>query len=314
MIPISQKMIIDTDTGVDDAIAIMMALASQETEILAITTVTGNTDVNQVNQNVPLLLDNLQKNIPIYPGAPLPLTGKKLSLFGLMGDDGLGNASRQMKKTNQNSLSSEYAALALTRIARETDTPFTLVALGPLTNLALACKLDPQFASNINKLVVMGGAIEAKGNASEVAEFNFLADPEAAAVVFNAGFADLWVVSWEMALNNLLLWQDYEAILAHPTKATKILELMTRHTIGILKDSMGLPGMPMADPVAMAVALQPEIVTKAPFVPASIETRGALGRGLIAIDWYNQTQKKPNAHVVTEINYQKFLELLEYSF
>ena len=308
-------MIIDTDAGIDDAIALMMALTHPEVEVLAITTVTGNVGVERVTSNVGLVLDVLKRGVPIYQGSSLPLIDEPVPSETLMGEDGLGNASRDLPDP-RHTISVEPAALALIRLSSKAqkEAPFTLVAVGPLTNLALAIRLDPTFASRVPRLVIMGGAMEAKGNATPVAEFNFYADAEAAVIVMEAGFPEIWVLPWETSLNNLLLWPDHQAITQIKSPQAAFFTRITAHLIAILKDDFGLPGMPLPDPLAMAVALNPDIAKQAHHVPVAVETGGRLSRGLMAVDWHHVLNKAPNAHIVSEVDFDAVQSLLHSCF
>jgi purine nucleosidase len=306
-----QRLIIDTDAGIDDAIALMIALSRPDVHVLGISTVTGNVAVDQVTNNVLKILDHMRKDILVYKGAPLPIVSKPIPVSDLMGVDGLGNAYDDLPFTGRTA-SSEPGALALIRLVHEAKTKgdFTLVALGPLTNLALAIRIDPTFARNVPRLVIMGGAMHAQGNITASAEFNFYADPEAATIVFEAGFSDLWVLPWETAVKYLHLWDDYEAMSNLGTANSEFYRMITAHISSILKEGMGLPGMPLPDPLAMAVALNPGAATKTDHVPVSVEVTGEIGRGLMAIDWYRSVKSEPNAHVISEVDFKFVLKLL----
>lgn len=306
------RLIIDTDAGVDDAHAIMMALTHPKVSIAGITTLSGNVSEDQVTRNVCLLLDLMDmKDIPVFRGAKTPLLAQLEPSTSLMGEDGFGNYSGMLPATKRKA-EDEYAALALIRLAKETakQGPFTLVALGPLTNIALAVRLDPEFASLVPRLVIMGGTSAAKGNASAVSEFNFYNDPEAAAIVFIAGFADLWVVPWETAVDNLLLWPQFDALCNMETPQSDIFKNIMAFFSRTLKDVYKFPGMPLPDQLAMALVLDETLVTESHFVPVSIETAGKLSRGLMAIDWYSIGQDAPNTHVVTKMDFHRVLELI----
>jgi purine nucleosidase len=306
------RLIIDTDAGVDDAHAILMALTHPNVSISGITTLSGNVSEDQVTRNVCLLLDLMERDIPIFRGAKIPLLSVLELSTSLMGEDGFGNYSSELPPTKRK-VGDEYAALALIRMAKEAAKlgPFTLVALGPLTNIALAVRLDPEFASIVPRLVIMGGTNAAKGNASAVAEFNFYNDPEAAAIVFLAGFANLWVVPWECAVDNLLLWPQFDALSNMETLQSDIFKNIMAYFSGTLKDVYKFPGMPLPDQLAMALVLDENLVTESHFVPVSIETAGKLSRGLMAIDWYFKGLHAPNAHVVTKMDFDRVLELIK---
>ena len=302
------SIIIDTDTGVDDAVAIIMAVASPVT-INAITTVAGNTNVEQVTQNVGQLLSALKTDIPVYKGAVSPLFGTPPHLGGLMGEDGLGNASAYLSPPLRPP-EPDHAAIALTHLVRQNPASTTLVALGPLTNIALALKLDPGFAQHVSRLVIMGGAVDAKGNTTPAAEFNTLCDPEAAAIVLRAGFNEIVIVPWEASTRYMIPWDDIESMASLGTPNSNLFAKLNHHTSQNLKEAFNLPGIPFPDPLAMAVVLDPSICTHAVAAPVMVETSGTIGRGLMAVDWYQTTGQSANAEVVLEVDFEAYKQLL----
>ena len=304
------SVIIDTDAGVDDAIAILMALKHQHTQVLAITTVNGIVSVDQVFNNVCLVLDQVNGDIPVYKGCDRPLFGAQLGSESIHGDDGLGGASAKYPPS-QRQVGEEHAALALIRLAREQVENFTLLTLGPLTNLALAVRLDADFVKNVPRLVVMGGAIEARGNASPTAEYNIFADPEAAAIVFEAGFPEIWLLSWETTLKYPLSWGQYDRYVNSGSSMGTFFRAITNLTAEVLKEGLGFPGFLLPDPLAAAVALNPQVVFQAPYLPVSLVTNGDQVRGMTSVDWMNQTGKPANVHIVTEMDETLVFKMLD---
>lgn len=299
--------IIDTDCGVDDAIALLMALSSSDVDLAAITTVAGNTSIENVTRNVCLTLDVGGRDVPVYQGCSQPLIGDLPGIGGLMGSDGLGNASAGLPPTRRKS-EPEHAALALIQLSRQLPQPLTLVALGPLTNLALAIRLDPDFVHRISRLVLMGGAMYAQGNASPTAEFNFFADPEAAKIVLEAGFADLWVLPWETSVAQVLPWQEYDDLTGLTTPRAAFFRSITAQVRNTLESFFHLTGMPLPDPLAMAVALDKRVASESVFLPATVETAAGLGRGLMALEWF--PQHTPNIHLVKHVDFALVLSML----
>ena len=187
-----QKLIIDTDPGIDDALALLLALAAKdELDVTAITTVNGNVGVDQVTENVFRILDVAgRSDIPVYKGNGKPLMRENDNCEEFHGDDGLGNLGF---KEVPGTVKEESAVDFLIRKVREEKGEITLVPIGPLTNIAQAVQKDPEFARNVKEVVIMGGA-EHGGNMSPCAEFNFWTDPEAAKIVFQAGFERVTMV------------------------------------------------------------------------------------------------------------------------
>jgi purine nucleosidase len=307
--PPLSSLIIDTDAGVDDAIAIMMALKHPNTQVVGITTVNGNVNVDQVTDNVCLILDQVNGEVPVYKGCHRPLFAAQSSAESIHGSDGLGDVSVKYLPT-QRKPEMEHAALALIRFAREHAGNFTLLTLGPLTNLALAIRIDPNIVDNIPRLVVMGGAVEGRGNATPSAEFNIFADPEAAAIVFEAGFSEIWLLSWETTLKYPLFWEQYERLVSHAAPIGEFFRDISAFTAQALREGFGAPGFLLPDPLAAAVALAPEIVFEAPYLPVSVVTNGKQARGMTSVDWVNQTGEPANVHVVTALNDASVFDML----
>lgn len=306
-----QNIIIDTDVGVDDAWALMMVLS--RVEALAITTVHGNVDVDQATRNACLILDLMDSQAPLYRGASGPLMGaRKISSVELMMADGLGGYSAQLPPSTRN-IENQPAALALVQLARQRPREVTLLALGPLTNLALALRLDEGFAGNIKRLVVMGGAVEGHGNTSAVAEFNIFADPEAAQVVFSAGFTDAWLLPWETSLRNPLAWEEYELLKQLPSPRARFAVGAMESLAVILKEKFGAPGLILPDPLAAALCLEPGLARQATVAPLAVETVGEVGRGLTAVNWGAGPQNGNTVRVVREIDTAGAFALLKNS-
>ena len=169
------KLVIDTDAGVDDAQAIMLALADSAVELLGITTLTGNVHIRQVNPNVLTILEIMNRAVPVYAGIDRPLVQEWEDAAEFHGGDGLGNFQDRPALTR--SLEAEHAVPALLRLSREHAGDLTLIALGPLTNIAAAVRLDPDFPARVKNFVFMGGTIAAHGNTPIVtAEYNIFTD------------------------------------------------------------------------------------------------------------------------------------------
>ena len=205
------RLIIDTDAGVDDAQALMLALRHPGVQVEAITTVCGNVGVDQVIANVFTTLDVMNADVPVYRGASEPLVSD-WSAEAWHGDDGLGNLRSRPPSKRQ--VEPEQAALALIRLANAHPGELTLVALAPMTNLALAIRLDPTFPSKIKEFIFMGGAHSAIGNTQNVtAEWNIYCDPEAAYITLKA-FPQARMISWEATLEHPFTWEQYDELAA----------------------------------------------------------------------------------------------------
>ncbi len=300
------KMIIDTDAGVDDAHALLLALTHPNCDVIAITTVTGNVQIDQVNLNVASVLAAVDQQVPIYAGAAQPLLEVWEDAKFFHGQDGLGDWARRPQVEPQ--LESEHAVSALIRLAREHAGDLTLVALAPLTNLALAVRRDPSFAQNISHLVIMGGAVNGMGNSSRLAaEYNFAADPEAAQIVLGS-FPHCTLVGWEATLDYPLLWADYERITSKRTAGATFFKGITTNTVKMLR-GRGFTGLLIPDPLAMAVALEPTLITTAETRYVTVEVGGTHARGQSVVNYTFQDVGAPNVEIVRGINMDGVIDL-----
>ena len=308
----AKRLIIDTDMGVDDAHALLMALSDKDTEVIGITTVVGNVGLKQVVENTGHVLDIVNKDVPFYCGAQMPLISSAIPPSGLMGMDGFGDLTQTLDMPRHQP-EDEPAVLALIRMVKQAEQggDFTLVAIGPLTNLALAVRLMPDFAARVPRLVVMGGTYKTMGNETWTAEFNFYGDPEAAQIVLGAGFSDVRILPWEVSVEQLLLWPEYQSFTALTDSRAEFFKNISGASLKVLRDQLHLPGMPIPDQLAMAIALDPEsVIDEEICVRAAVETEGRYGRGMLAIDW-NHASGDPNVHIVTRVHKDAALELMQ---
>lgn len=297
----AMRMIIDSDAGVDDAHAIMMALAQSNVCVEAITTVTGNIDVQQVNRNVCTILDVMQVDVPIYPGAERPLVADwHWETEQFHGRDGLGDWSERPPSTRV--VEQEHAVQAIIRLVNTYPGEITLVTLGPLTNLALAVRLNPALPARIRKLVLMGGTISAHGNTMiPAAEFNIHCDPEAAHVVLSS-FPNVTVISWETTLGHPLPIEQYETLKRLSGQRADFFRRTNEKVMAVTSNYL------LPDPLAMAAALCPELVLKSEHHRLLVELHGTLTRGQTLIDYTNRDHK-PNAEIVLEMDMDGVFDL-----
>ncbi|MDR7520779.1 MAG: nucleoside hydrolase [Armatimonadota bacterium] len=303
------QLIIDTDAGVDDAIALLLALASPEHTVAAITTVSGNVPVDRVVRNVGIVLDAARAgDIPIFRGAEFPLTVDRVQATDVHGEDGLGDAGFPPSRRG---VEGEDAVGALLRLARDDPGRYDLVTLGPLTNLALALAMEPQLPGMFRRITVMGGAVRGTGNVTPVAEFNVYADPEAAAVVFDR-VPDLTLLPWEICLDCLVTFDRWRQLTESGPLGRTFVWPMTVKLAEFLR-RRGMPGISLPDPLAMAAALAPGTVQTRPR-RVDVETGGRLARGLTACADERRSTRPPNAQVVTAADMPRFQAMLERTF
>ena len=308
------RLVIDTDPGVDDAHALLMAFAHPGVRVEAIVTVSGNVGLEKTTANARTILDVLQvdaEQTPIYAGCDRAILGGQPDAAQVHGTDGLGDGARA---ASTRPVAAEHGALALIRLANQNPGALTLVAIGPLTNVALALRLDPSLPQKYQRLVVMGGAIRGTGNMAErpVTEFNIYADPEAAAIVF-AGWPGLTLVSWETTLLYPLTPAHLEALMSTGSPRSDFFRRITTTIHTYVRDQLDQDGVYAPDPLAMAVAIEPDIVTRRTARPMTVELAGAHARGLTSVDWGNLSKQPANVDIVLEVDFERFWRLMQAS-
>ena len=309
------KLIIDTDAGVDDAQAIMLALCDSDVDVLAITTLTGNVHIRMVNPNVLTILEIMQRDVPVYAGIDRPLVQDWEDAAEFHGGDGLGNFRDRPALTR--SLEEEHAVPALLRLSREYAGELTLIALGPLTNIAAAIRLDPDFPSRIKQFVFMGGTIAAHGNTPIVtAEYNIYTDPEAAYITLDA-FAESTMLSWETTLYHGFPWDKFNALCAINTVNGRFFRAISQETALRLQDTLGRPAYLLPDPLAMAITLRPQLIQQSSKRYTTVELNGKYTRGQTVIDYNGICGKAANCNIIQQLDtdgvYQLFVDALSQS-
>ncbi|XP_062910554.1 inosine-uridine preferring nucleoside hydrolase-like isoform X1 [Mobula hypostoma] len=309
-------LLLDVDCGVDDAHAIMMALAAPQVEILGVTCCYGNTTVDNVCRNVLRVLKICcRSEIPVYRGAVSPLIKDGSVADNYHGKDGLGDVPDPDAPGLEN-IQAEHAVNAMMRIATTYAGQVSLVATGPLTNVALASKMDPMFPSKLKHLYIMGGNMESRGNVTMCAEFNFAADPEAACIVLNYFMCPTHIITWEYCLRHPLPWAFFQEWVNQGTEKASFLKKITAHSEKIAKalQEKGVmyfsPGFVTCDSYAMATAIDESVVTEHTEAGVSVELQGSLTRGMMVLDKRNLMKKQNQAFITTKCDVEKFKQLL----
>jgi purine nucleosidase len=307
-----KRIVIDTDPGIDDAQAIMMAYMHPNVKIEAITSVAGNVGIEHTTVNVLKILDVLEaESIPVFSGAHSALVETGENASSIHGENGLGDVAIP---ESDRKVENEPAALALSRLGKENPGELELIAIGPLTNIALALRLNPDLPSLYNRLVIMGGAYLAQGNtANPPAEFNIFADPEAAYVVFE-NWPGFTMVSWEATVAHGMPIDEFTEFFAYDNPRSKFLEKVTQKTLEFLKLVLDGRMNYAADPLAMAVLMEPEIVLESEEKFVQIERFGSLSRGMTVVDWWNLSKQPPNVNIIRRVDSDRFFELLKMAF
>ncbi len=278
-----RNFVIDTDTASDDAVAIMMALSAPDVRVLGLTTVAGNVSLEQATRNALLTADICGSDVPVFVGAGAPLIRAHEHAHWFHGEDGLGDHGYPAPKRAPER---EHAVEAIRRLAHATP-GLTLVTLGPLTNVALALARDPSIASRIGRCVVMGGAPCCEGNVTPAAEYNIWVDPEAARAVFRSRLP-IEMVGWHVSRGESVLTDaEIAAIEAlGTTKARFAIESNSRARKAYHIQT-GEVGLSLADPTAMAIALDRSIGLSWSRHRVAIECASELTRGMTVVDRLN---------------------------
>lgn len=248
------RIILDCDTGIDDAMAIALAVGDPRCELHAVTTVAGNVGVELTTANSLDVLDVLGATvIPVHRGASRPLTGLHNAAVLVHGTNGVGNA---VLPRSSRSIGADRGPAAIIRMALAQPGELTIVAVGPLTNLAIALNVEPRLVEWVKRLVIMGGAFWRPGNETPFAEYNIVTDPEAAAQVFAAGFPDVTVVGLDVTHETVISREEWDGLECASTAGLVLIREIGRRTF---LERMR-PKLFLHDPLAVGVALDPSIV------------------------------------------------------
>ena len=302
-----RKIIIDTDPGIDDAIAILLALsAKQELDVVALTTVNGNVTIDKNTKNACRILEIVGRcDIPVYRGSEKPLVCPVRSSEEVHGKDGLGDTGLpEPKKVPE----AEDAVDFLVRRAREEKGELTLLPIGPLTNIAKAVQRDAEFAKNIKEVVIMGGG-EKLGNITPVAEFNFWEDPEAAKIVFEAGFEKVTMIGLDATGYIWLTPAHRELLYQINTPVSRFMYDITRVYSDIHWDWERRMGCELCDALIPAYLLDPAVIT-AVDAYVDIETQGICAGTSVVYRSGRYPDKKPNCQVAVGADGKRFFDLL----
>lgn len=286
----------------------MMALRYPDVQVDAVTVVAGNVAVEQASINARYVLELMGEKVPVYEGCACPMLRKLEIADWFHGKDGMGN---QHYPAPQILARSEHAANALVRHFSESPGDITLVTLGPLTNIAMALMLEPKLADWVKHCYIMGGAANIEGNVTPAAEYNVWVDPEAAYKVMHSGMA-ITLLGWELSRGSSTLSDNEIAdIKSIGTQAAHVAMDCNAHALKAVREIQGEAGLALADPCAMAVALDSSIATSISdhFVDISLDAE--LTRGMTVVDKLHVTGKPANASVCYSIDAAKWKNLLK---
>lgn len=302
-----RKIIIDTDPGQDDAVAILLALASPELEVLGITAVAGNVPLALTQRNARIVCELAGRpETPVFAGCERPLARPLVTAEHVHGKTGLDGPA--LPEPTMPLAPGHAADFIIDTIRREPAGSITLCALGPLTNLATALTRAPDIAERLAGIVLMGGAYFEVGNITPAAEFNIFVDPQAAEIVFQSGI-DLTVMPLDVTHKALVTRARNDAFRALGTPVGKAVAEMTDFFERFDKAKYGSDGAPLHDPTVMAWLLAPELFSGRR-INVEIETTSELTMGMTVADWWGVTDRAPNARFIGDVDAQGFFDLL----
>lgn len=304
-----RKFFVDTDTATDDAIALLMALQHPDIEVLGISTVAGNCTIEQATQNALYTRDLVGSSVPVHVGSDGPLMRHLQSAHHVHGQDGMGDIGLDLHGRQP---ASYRGVQALIDTIMENPGEIELVTLGPLTNLALALRLEPGIIDAVKRVVTMGGTAVLPGNITPLAEFNFWADPEAAYIVANSGL-NFEMAGWDISHKHAVIHDELAA------------ELRSLGTLGAFavdiqavlrefcRNETLLDGFDLPDPLAMAIAIEPTIATVEASCFVDVIPGDGPARGQTIVDERGSSGTTPNCRVIYEVDRARFLDLLHSS-
>lgn len=309
-----QRIVIDTDGGVDDALALLLALAWPEARIEAITTVHGNVPVESATRNVSEVLHiadcgmscAMPRELSLVAGCPAPLLASPVFAADVHGHDGLGGWIRTAPPRDLSNHIS--ASKKIVSLARRFPGEITLVTIGPLTNAAVALREDPDGFRSLKQIVTMGGAIREHGNVSATAEFNLFADPDAAREVVHGGIP-LTFVGLDVTHKVEFSRERLELLLGSRSDLrARFLRCVCDRMFSFYRPRLGRDIFFLHDPLAVGVALDRSLVETQP-MSVDIETKGELTRGMVVADRRPWIRSAPNVHVCVSVDAERFLDL-----
>jgi inosine-uridine nucleoside N-ribohydrolase len=296
--------VLDCDPGHDDAIALLLALASPELELLGVTTVSGNQTLEKTTANAIRVLDHLGRDdIPVAAGAPRPLVRERRVAADVHGETGLDGPELPPPAREPEP---EHAIDWIATTLAAAPSPVTLVATGPLTNVALLLARHPELEPKLERVVLMGGAI-AEGNVTPAAEFNIWADPEAAQRVFSSGL-EVTMVGLDVTHRALLRQADVDRLAAAGSAGKLVADLYSFYA-RFHRQRYGWDGAPVHDALALAHVIDGTLL-ETKHCGVIVDTGPELSRGRTHVDLWGRAGWEPNCHVAVKVDAARFLKLL----
>ncbi|GBC69337.1 Pyrimidine-specific ribonucleoside hydrolase RihB [archaeon HR01] len=302
------RLVIDTDTAGDDTISLLMALKWPGVRLEAVTVVCGNVEFSQQVENALYTVENFSSyHVPVYPGCSRPLLKTWKYADYVHGKDGMGE--NYFPKARQRP-ERKHAVQALIELVNSNPGEISIIAQGPLTNIATAIMLDREFVKNVKRLYVMGGYADGFGNVTPAAEYNFWVDPDAAKIVLHSGVKPL-IVGWDIAVKYSVVEEAmHREIASWGTKAADFFVKVNRKVVEFEKRTMGLAGSTHPDTITTAIAIEPRVARRVEPRYVDVENGSELTRGMSVVDHLGVLGREANADVCYEADGKLFREML----
>lgn len=300
-----QKIILDCDPGHDDAVGIMLAGKSEAIDLLGITVVAGNQTLDKTAVNALNVCQCLGLDVPVYAGCGQPMIREKIIAADIHGESGLdGPVFEPLTKK----LEQEHAVQFIINTLLQSDGDITMVTTGPMTNLGMAMRMEPRIVEKIKQIVLMGGAYT-NGNVTPAAEFNIIADADAAYVAFTSK-RPITMVGLDVTRKALCYPSIVERMDKINNCASKLFVDMMNHFCKTQKEVFGWEGGPLHDPITIAYLIDPTVLTTK-YVHTEIDIRSIQSYGRTNCDIFQYQKKEPTAHVAVDIDVEKFWNIIE---
>ncbi len=304
-----EKLIIDTDCGSDDAMAIAMALNDPAYEILFMTTVSGNVEVGQATINALTTIEYAETyEPPVYRGSEKMLLRNLVYAHETHGSDGMGDIGLQPKRLKA---SDGNAVIKIIEALNKSEKDeISIIALGPLTNIALAIRLDYEAMKKAKRIVIMGTAGDGDGNVTPVAEFNIWQDAESAKIVTESGLENIVYVGWSACLGDAMLNPKEIEKIRTGSKLGKFSIDCNKNLLEMNRERFGDDYLDMADPAAIAAALYPECIEKCEKYYCEVDVTNGPSYGNVLVDFNHVTEKTPNVYICSKLHAEKYKDYI----
>jgi purine nucleosidase len=300
-----RRILFDTDPGIDDACAILLALASPELSVEGLSIVHGNCSVEQATINGLAILELANAgHIPVAKGCERPLVQPSLLAPETHGETGLGYAKLPAPRARP---TGQHAVDFLIEKILSSPGEVTLVAIGPLTNVALAIRQEPRIVDALRDIIIMGGAIRHEGNTTALAEFNTYVDPHAAHIVYHAGIPTT-LVPLDVTYQCILTPPDVSRLQETDSPVTRFIVEATRFYMEFHDEYQSIEGCVINDPLALALTFAPDLCTYQE-LPVEVDLSGGISMGKTVADFYNYARKPANMRVALGVQAPEFIDL-----